>query len=300
MILDELSAHQWLCNVGYYCLSAYWYPYRKLIQENPPRRGDTFVPGTSFDDIAILYEFDRKLRTLMHDGIERIEIGLRAQLNEYLGETDGALAYKNPDNFRDGFDHAGWLEQANKRVGRARRHNEAIRHHDKHYDGRLPIWVLSEVLDFSDVSKLYEGLPTKAQYCIAENLGIRIDLSKLSANQQKKAKRAHPLVRWFEHLTIVRNTSAHHSRLWNRSFTPVPTAALRTMKQLQTLPEAQNEQIYGSLCVMNVLLAKLAPNTTWPLKVRKLIENSFNVLAHRETSEMGCPLGWQEDQVWHH
>ena len=100
MQLDDRSfAEQWLRNVGYYRLSAYWYPYRELISDDPPSRGDNFIPGTKFEAIAVLYEFDRKLRTLVHDGIERIEIGLRTQLNEYLGEVGGALAYQDPVHF---------------------------------------------------------------------------------------------------------------------------------------------------------------------------------------------------------
>lgn len=298
MMLDEAFAKQWLCSVGYYRLSAYWYPYREFIDEAHAIRGDNFIPGTKFEDIAALYEFDRKLRTLMHDGIERIEIGLRTQLNEYLGEIGGALAYQNPDNFRPNFKHAAWLDQAKGRVQRARSHNEAIRHHNKYYHGKLPIWVLSEVLDFSDVSRLFEGLPTKAQYRIAENLGVAIDDTKLSVNQRGKARKEHPLVRWFEQLTIVRNTSAHHSRLWNRSFAPVPTVALRTMLELQSLPQGQSERLYGALCMMNVLLAKISPSTTWPNKIRELAVESFSSIADRSVSEMGFPEGWQNDQIW--
>lgn len=299
MQLDDRSfAEQWLRNVGYYRLSAYWYPYRELISEDPPSRGDNFIPGTKFEDIAVLYEFDRKLRTLVHDGIERIEIGLRTQLNEYLGEVGGALAYQDPVHFRPHFDHIEWVRIAKRRVERAQKDNTAIRHHNDNYGGQIPIWVLSEVLDFSDVSKLYEGLFATAQYRIAENFGINIDLTNLSNNQRRKAKKHHPLVRWFEHLTIIRNTSAHHSRLWNRSFTPVSTTALRTMDEFQTLPDTQSEQVYGALCVMNVLLRKLSPNTSWPAKVRELIEGSFAELELRDPSEIGCPNGWQKNPIW--
>lgn len=295
---DRAFAEQWLHNVGYYRLSAYWYPYRELLREEPPIRGDNFRPGTTFEDIAALYEFDRKLRTLVHDGIERIEIGLRTQLNEYLGAVGGALAYQDPAHFRPHFDHTAWIQIASKRVTRAQKDNPAIRHHKDHYGGQIPIWVLSEVLDFSDVSRLYEGLFTTAQYQIAENLGINIDLTELTNNQRRKAKKYHPLVRWFEHLTIIRNTSAHHARLWNRSFTPVSTTGLRTMSEFTTLPDTQNEQVYGALCVMNVLLRKLSPKTSWPAKVRELIEGSFTKLDLRDPAELGCPDGWQKDPIW--
>lgn len=47
-----------------------------------PVRADTFVQGSTFTEVAGLYEFDRKLRTLVHDGIERIEIALRTRVGE--------------------------------------------------------------------------------------------------------------------------------------------------------------------------------------------------------------------------
>ena len=80
MQVDADLARQWLRSVSYYRLSGYWYPYREQLESAPrmPVRADTFVLGSTFTEVAGLYEFDRKLRTLVHDGIERIEIALRA------------------------------------------------------------------------------------------------------------------------------------------------------------------------------------------------------------------------------
>ena len=62
MRVDEAQAMQWLHAVGYYRLSGYAYVFREP-------ESDSFVPGTTFDDVTRLYEFDRKLRTLVYDGI---------------------------------------------------------------------------------------------------------------------------------------------------------------------------------------------------------------------------------------
>ncbi|MFI5505462.1 Abi family protein [Corynebacterium kutscheri] len=45
--------------------------YRVLpVPDDPrqPKRLDEFVPNTTFAQVTALYEFDRKLRTLIHDG----------------------------------------------------------------------------------------------------------------------------------------------------------------------------------------------------------------------------------------
>lgn len=296
--VEEDQAHQWLSSVGYYRLSGYWYPYRELTQSRKHVRGDRFVSGATFDDVVKLYELDRKLRTLIHDAIERIEVTLRSHVSAYLGSF-GALAYEDPVRFRPSFDHAQWLSRARRRADRAKGHSEPIRHHDQKYGGKLPIWVLTEVLDFADVSMLYEGLPALPQRRIAEDLGFVVDLDQLRTNQARKARKTHPLVRWFEHLTIIRNTAAHHSRTWNRSFAPVPTPAMRTISALESLPEHQSERIYGALTVMAHMLARISPGTSWTSKVRTLVADSLSALPGRSPAEMGFPEGWRSLPVWH-
>lgn len=284
--VDEGLARQWLANVSYYRLSAYWYPAREFNVDG--RRADAFLPGTSFADVIALYEADRKLRTLIHDGMERVEIALRTRIGELICDPD-PLAYTYPCRFRSSFDHSRWLMTAQKRIARAGRNNEAIKHYREVYGNRYPFWVLAEVLDFADVSRLFEGLATIEQRKIAEGLGFVINLDALSKNQKTKTKLQSPLVRWFEQLTIIRNTCAHHGRLWNRSFAPAPTAALRTQVQFTQLPEFQSERIFGALLVMAQILRVASPGTTWPDKVVRLIKDDFvpNPLVAR--SALGLP-----------
>ena len=67
MQVDEQLAWQWLSNVSYYRLSAYWYPARRLDDDGTHL--DEFDEGISFADVVALYEADRKLRTLLFDAI---------------------------------------------------------------------------------------------------------------------------------------------------------------------------------------------------------------------------------------
>lgn len=297
LILDRGIAAHWLQAVGYYRLSGYWYPYRQFDPRVPNKRGDQFAPGTTFNEVARLYEFDRKLRTLIHDGIERIEIALRSHVSYVIGEAD-PLAYQDASLFRPTFDHRAWLSTVRGRAARARKHSEPIRHHEAQYNGTLPIWVLTEVLDFSDVSRLYDGMGSSDQWRVAERMGVNVTDSILSVNQRKKIRKAHPLARWFEHLTVLRNTCAHHSRVWNRSFTPVSTAALRTINGLGCLPEGQSERVFGALTVMGYLLQQTSPGTTWAMKVRSLVEDMLIPLPGRNITEMGFPEGWNQTLLW--
>lgn len=289
MQVDTVLAYQWLSFVSYYRLSAYWYPARHVSAHGVLQ--DTFKPGTRFSDAVALYEADRKLRALVHDGMERVEIAMRTRVGEALTATD-PLAYADPQRFRPTFNHKKWMTTLDKRINRAGRNNEAIKHYRDSYDSQYPFWVLAEVLDFTDISRLYEGLPASDQQKIAEDMGLVIDLTALSKNQQRKTKLQSPLVRWMEQLTIVRNFCAHHARLWNKSFAPAPTAAFRTLPQFASLPLGQSGQIFGVLTVTAGLVRVTSPGTTWPNKISSLIDNEFLTNPLVNPTSLGLPENW--------
>lgn len=264
MELNESLARQWLSSVSYYRLSGYWYAYRILPEpEDPkqPQRADSFVRGTKFEEIVALYEFDRKMRTLIYDGIERIEVALRARIGELL-VAKGALSYKDPGIFREDFRHQDWLETAEKRVDRERKRNRAVAHYSVNY-GDYPFWVLADVLDFSDISILFDGLTLDDQRSIAHSFGFFGDVDRLNSKQKKSYYNQDPLARWCEQLTVLRNTGAHHGRVWNRHFTPAATNAFRTIQELSCLPKGQSERLFGALTAIAFMPRSVSPGSTW-------------------------------------
>lgn len=300
MEVDEELASQWFANVSYYRLSGYFYSYRQLLPEpdaHGHHRSDTFLDNTSFCDVACLYEFDRKLRTLLHDGIERIEVALRTQIGQVVCAED-SLAYQKNENFRDSFNLEEWQDVASHRVSRALKHNQGIAHYHAVY-GDYPFWVLAEVLDFSDLSILYSGLRSAHQHAIARGLGIDIDVEVLRRNQREKFKNNHPLGRWLEQITVVRNACAHHARLWNRTVPPASTTALRTLEQMSVLPQGQSERIFGTIMVMAYMMRSISPGSTWSSKISHLITDSYLPLRNRNLSELGFPSNWHTSTIWH-
>lgn len=72
IISDRDTAKTYLQEISYYRLSAYFLPYQK--------KKDHFNQGVTFEQIMQTYSFDRDLRLLIFDCIERIEIAIRTQL----------------------------------------------------------------------------------------------------------------------------------------------------------------------------------------------------------------------------
>ncbi|MFT4246278.1 MAG: Abi family protein [Micrococcaceae bacterium] len=301
MNCDEKLTMQWLNSVGYYRLSGYWYPYHSIFYENGKKCiSETFIDGANFSDVANLYEFDRKLRTLIHDGIERIEVGLRVALVEVLG-AQNPLAYERPTYLRENlsidYKYAYWVKRAAGRVSRSFKYNQSLKHHLKKYKGILPIWTLMEVLDFSDISQLFSNMKRRDQLKVADLLNINFDISNLSKSQRKKVIKVHPLAKWIRQLTIVRNTCAHHSRTWNRTFNPAPGKVFHSVPELRSL-EDQSESIYGALVMIAYLLKTLSPKGKWNKHVKDLIERDFEPILGRTVAEMGFPDNWKQEPIW--
>lgn len=116
-ISDSNKAKECLERIGYYRLSGYLYPFKKdsyLCCKFPPKnlKSTSNFPGgiikiddyqnVNFETIIDLYIFDKKLRLLILDAIERIEIALRSQIAHLLGEY-GPYSYLESQYFYKDF-----------------------------------------------------------------------------------------------------------------------------------------------------------------------------------------------------
>jgi len=86
-VTDDATALSYLSRIGYYRLSAYWYSQRRtsLVQDPSTKkisvhREDDFHPGSRFQHALELYVFDKRLRLLVLDAIERIEVAIRVDI----------------------------------------------------------------------------------------------------------------------------------------------------------------------------------------------------------------------------
>lgn len=310
-ITNQDFARRWLSAVGYYRLSGYWYPF--FDTDSDGKRADRFSPDTTFDEVVRLYEFDRHLKNHMLSAIERIEVAMRSQVGHTLGSR-GPLSHLDGNNFDQGFvnsgNHMDWLATAFGRVKRQRSKDQSLKHHFENYDGRIPIWVLTEVLDFSDLSKLYAGMRDEDRDAIAVWLQIpdavvpesaprhgRGSSAKRRDRRRKSAGPGSTLANMLEQLTIVRNICAHHSRLWNRTLVPIGTTSLRSVDAFSGIP-SQSERVYGTICTAAFLLRTTSPHSTWLLQLEDLIDQSFPETGLRSPHEMGFPNGWKHLSLW--
>lgn len=277
-IPDRDRARHYLGHISYYRLRAYWLPYE--IPPTPGSADHVFRPGTSFDDIIETYNFDRELRLLLLDAIERVEVSLRSLWVNHMSQSYGAFAHTNRALFDD---EQVWEEGDQVLATEYQRSREtfAVHFRTRYPDlDRPPIWVAAELLPFGHLSRSIKNLNSpKDRQAIANAFGI--DETVLAS--------------FVHHLSIVRNHCAHHGRVWNRHFSfrmripwkkPAGIAA--------SFNRDAEKQIYNTLTMLAFLLKTISPAASWSDRVQELLRG-IPVIA---PGDMGFPSGWEKTAIW--
>lgn len=246
-VADEPAALQWLSQVSYYRLSAYSLPFRQ---------SDRFAPGTDFSDIAALYDFDRRLRLLMLDAIERIEVSVRTALTYDLAHAHGPFGHVDHRNFAPAFRHARFMEELAKEEARAK--ETFAEHFRATYtsEAHLPIWMATELISFGALSQLYAHASPTIRRSVASRYGVQ---ESVFGN-------------WLHALSYVRNVCAHHKRLWNRDLAIRPMIP-RNDRVLSRL-NMSNRRFAAIFAVAIHLIRRIAPDSTWAERVGDLFGES--------------------------
>ena len=304
---DAAKAADYLERIGYYRLSGYWYDFRQRSAPFCPLDAETggrprkvrverpvlddFKPGTRFQDAVELYVFDKKLRLLVLDALERIEVALRVDLSHRLGEKD-AFAYLKPDLFHENFAakvdkdtgltrHHEWLSKHAALVVRSR---ETFMVHNKtKYGLPVAIWVACEVWDFGCMSTLFSGLKADDQDAIAQTYGV--------ADGRVFAS-------WLRSLNYLRNVCAHHSRLWNRNVVEEPRLpAAGAVPALDGFigDSGLRTRPFLLLCICQHLMGVINPASSWGSRLKRHLQKGFPQLHHVGITlqGMGVDEGWE-------
>ena len=83
-IENATRTENYLRHIGYYRFSAYLYPLLTTPKEN-----HVFKSGTTFNQALDMYRFDRHLRLLMFNEIEKIEIAVRSAIVNIMSRETG-------------------------------------------------------------------------------------------------------------------------------------------------------------------------------------------------------------------
>lgn len=300
VIEDQETAETSLAAIGYYRLSAYAHSFR--IPLRPSRLGhderfSEFVQGTTFADVMDLWEFDRNLRLHVLDGLERFEIALRTAIAYNLGKRS-AYGHLEVEHLDENFvrqppttsserlsKHDKWLQDYYERQSRAEK-EAFVSWFAFKYEAKLPIWVAIEILEFGQTSFLFQGLKLGDRDAVARTFGV--DRSK-------------QFMSWIASFNDMRNFSAHHSRLWNRTLVkqasrPV-AGSIEELDHLRLLDDGNAAKLYPSLAMLTWILRTHVPSPDWAAGLRDLLEK-FPANDIVSLSNAGFPDDWSSLSLW--
>lgn len=304
-IPDRDRAIRYLRHIGYYRLSPYTIPFQRDRTEH------IFREGIQFDDVLDLYVFDRALRLLVMDALERVEVAVRAALTDHMSMISGDPHwYMDPAHFGDQRGHAKLLkdirETAEHRLSgkpeldasrfepedgglddddEALVHRSALEHYLLTYGSPElpPSWLVVETLTIGQLRHMYRNLrrqPDKT--AIARNLGLTAPV----------------LDSWLQTYVRVRNICAHHGRLWNVGLGVYPAIPKsRNISWLQTshpVPDRSTKRLYPVLVSLQSVLDSISPRSSWAQRLYDLVSSRPSM----NRAGMGIPDDWAEAEFW--
>lgn len=287
---DEKEATHFLRNISYYRLKGYWWDMQSDYSLH------TLKPNTYFEDIIERYNFDRHLRLILFDAIERIEVALRTKMINHLSMGYGGLWYKDTSLFDTKTvtyinnnvevtktNHQFALEELQKEFKRSK--EIFIKDHRYRYKNQdADAWKILEVASLGTLSKLYKNLnhqlPEKA--LIANDMGLNLS-TELSS--------------WLEAMAYIRNIIAHHSRIWSRNMVKKPIYNINNPQSdwfSFPLTPVQKKKPFLIISTMVYFCNKVTPDHQIKSKILELIKDNPNVPIYK----LGFFNNWDKQPLW--
>ena len=272
-ISDSAKAESYLEYIGYYRLSAYMYP---LLQM--PKELHRYKPHSSFSQVMMLYRFDKKLRLLIFNEIEKIEVAVRSAIVNIGSEMTGNPFWMtDSSNFIDTQKFHRTMDLIDAELHHSR--EDFIVHFKQTYsDAYPPAWILAEVLPFGVITNIYSNLKTaRIKKSIARRFGLQMA----------------PFESWLTIVTLTRNSCCHHARVWNKQNTIRPMIPNHMIGNWITLP-TDALRIYFNLCIIKYFLNIISPSNDMKTKLDTLLVSYPDI----DTAAMGFPRDWEREPLW--
>lgn len=228
IITDREKAKDILKRVNYYRFTGYALQFRQ-----DPSSSD-YIAGTTFETVYHLYKVDEILRDTFRRYIEKAEVYYRTQIAYGFSiakctETPYEQHY-DENNF---YNKKGYREVMENFSREKNYYKDSliVKHHKMKYSSKMPLWVIVELMSFSNMSKLYSSMYYSEKDAIAHMVGVGRDT----------------LENHLHCLSVLRNKCAHAARMYNTDFNP---PAKFTTSFLRKHPEIKNNSLFAYTLVL--------------------------------------------------
>jgi len=272
---NEPKAAHYLSNISYYRLRAYTYPFQ---DNNDPNH--SFIQEVSFEEIIELYVFDRRLRIIVFNAIEKIEVALRTKIVYEFSLVHGSHWFEDSNMYRNPHFFNKNINSLYEEIDRST--ETFIAHYKTTYSTPAypPAWMSLEVASLGLLSKLFLNLKKNAEKKkVAKEFGLG---------------KPEILESWMHSFANLRNICAHHSRLWNRRFTIQPVIPNNTTYPFIRNKNIHSNKLYAQLCCVNYVSRIISPQNSFVSELKALLKTCHLV----DLKEMGFPTDWETENIW--
>lgn len=267
IVEDDHRAASYAHNIGYFRLTVYMFPF---LEE--PKKDFRFKPGTTFRQILRVYDFDKKLRLLLFNEIEKIEIAFR-----------NSMLYTMQQMTHDPYwimkrEYVGdeTIDYIKKEYNRSS--EDFIVHFRKELKQPVaPAFTIAEILSFGTMTWIYKNMPFKFKKDIARKFDLNAPV----------------LESWINIVVLTRNACCHHSRLWNK-INNIVTLDMENMWRPWIDPATDKRRIYYNICVIKYLLDCISPFNDFKEKLLRLLD----MFPEIDLRVMGFNCDWEEEPLW--
>ena len=271
---DELAASRFLSEVSYF----------RFVQYLRPMESDKtlhiFKPNSRFEDAVFLYDFDTKLRMLIFEAIQGIEIALRSKVNHEFSMRHGAFWFYDTNLVDDEHKYIENMNAIDRELQRSK--EDFIKEHKQKYDKPAfpPSWKTLELASFGTLSKLYyNSNDSKTKKLIARQFNL---------------PQHEVLESWMRSITVLRNCCAHHSRIWNRRLTNAPQMSISMRGAWINTTGIDGNKLYAILCCIGYWLDSMNRGDEFKESLKRLLNNYPSV----DVTAMGFPEDWLKQPLW--
>ncbi len=269
IVEDSAFAEQYLKKVHYYRFTGYALQFRVAPDDS------NYIDGISFEHIAQICNFDAELRSILLKHIEILEIYFRTQISHHFSIAKCSSPphdqHYDIENYHNKSGARAILNAFNKQK---KYYNDTLifKHHKLKYGNRFPLWVIAEMMSFSNLSKLYGCMRDAEKDVIALAVGTGRSMLKNHLHC----------------LSVLRNKCAHAARLYN--------AELKPSAQLSTSFLRKHAAVLNnSLFAYILVVIQHLPEDSMKLRLIKVLKELINKYNdYIEIKLMGFPENFEE------
>ncbi|GHV68993.1 CAAX amino protease [Bacteroidia bacterium] len=273
-IIDEQKAINYITNIGYFRLSAYFYP---LLKE--PKTNHSFKEGATFEMALDMYRFDRKLRILLFNEIEKVEVAVRSAMNDIISsELSNVFWMTDPVNFRNPEIFSKTLKLIKSEIAKTK--EDFIVHFLSKYSNPYPpAWMIAEIIPLGILCNSFNNLTNKTLLKkVARHFGLPLPVFSS----------------WLLLLSNLRNLCGHHARLWNKEIAIISHNLNNPTYPWINPAITDMKRVYFRICMIKYLLFTVSPNNNFTEKLKDILKQYPTV----DTLAMGFPENWEREPLW--